>query len=47
VEDEQRYKAIAVQPSPIFGSGSTTLLCDGGCLTTISKSCRKTGGSEP
>jgi hypothetical protein len=47
VEDERVYTAIAVQPSPLYGSGSTTLLCDGGCLTTISKSCRKTGGVEP
>jgi hypothetical protein len=46
-EDGQAYTAFAVRPSPIFGSGSTTLLCDGGCLKTIAKSCRKTGGSEP
>jgi hypothetical protein len=47
VGDGQTYRAIAVRPAPIFGSGSTTLLCDGGSLKTIAKSCRKTAGSEP
>lgn len=40
--DGQTYTAFAV-PTILFGSGSTTLLCDGGCLKTQSASCRKSG----
>ncbi|MGH9884882.1 MAG: hypothetical protein ACREBE_05110 [bacterium] len=43
--DGQSYTAIAV-PSQIFGSGFTTLLCDGGCLKTTARLCRH-GGIEP
>ena len=43
--DGQSYTAFAV-PSQIFGSGFTTLLCDGGCLKTTAKLCRR-GGSFP
>ena len=43
--DGQSYTAIAV-PSQIFGSGFTTLLCDGGCLKTTARACRH-GGIEP
>jgi hypothetical protein len=38
--DGGTYTAIGV-PTQIFGSGFTTLLCDGGCLRTIDKVCRK------
>jgi hypothetical protein len=44
--DGQSYTAIAVQPSPIFGAGFTTLLCDGGCLKTTARVCRR-GGVQP
>jgi hypothetical protein len=39
--DQQPYTATAVQPTPLFGKGSITLRCDGGCLVTESRSCRK------
>ena len=40
--DGQSYTAIAA-PTQIFGSGFTTLLCNGGCLQTTAKQCRRGG----
>ncbi len=43
--DGLSYTAIAA-PSQIFGSGFTTILCDGGCLKTTARLCRH-GGVQP
>jgi hypothetical protein len=46
VGDRQTYEAVAVPRSPIFGYGSATVLCNGGCFKTIRKSCHR-GGEQP
>jgi hypothetical protein len=45
VENGQKYTAYAV-PFGFLGSGYTTLLCNGGALTTTAKVC-KPGSTEP